>query len=746
MRVKFKVMGMHCSSCSSFVERSVSEMDGVEKCSVNLLQESMLVDYDETKVTNEAIIDVVVDGGFEAEVIIKNELKKEDTSLLLLEKKKKHVILSFLLLIPLMYLSMGHMLSLPQPQIVEGNLNVVLLVCIQAILTIIVMFIHKHYFINGFKMLFKGAPSMDSLIAMGSSAAFIYSFYILVRMATQLSNTDFIHANAHNLYFESAAMILTLISFGKYLEERSKKKTSEAVSKLMDLSAKTAFVIRDETEIEIEAEDILIGDVIVIKPGMNIPVDGEIIEGSSHLDESSISGESRLLEKSVGDKVISGTFNTNGSFLMKAEKVGMETTLAQIIQLVEDANTSKPPIAKLADKVSGIFVPTVICIALVTFVVWLALGYPFNFALSVAISVLVISCPCALGLATPTAVMVGSGKAAENGMLLKRSESLEVLHEIDCVLLDKTGTITQGTPSVKCISSTMNEDELIKIAASIEMGSEHPLSKAILTYAKEKQIEPFLTSDFIALSGKGAKANIEDSTYYVGNVKLMKEMSISLNDFEEVAASFAQNGDIPIYVANVKEVLGIISLSDKIKATSKTAIAQMKNLGLKVYMVTGDNKMTANYIQKDLDLDGVFAEVLPQDKESIVREMQSKGYKVAMVGDGINDAPALSRANVGMAIGAGSDIALESADVVLIKNDLMDVLAAIKLSHAVITNIKQNLFWAFFYNTIGIPLAAGLFYLPFGILLNPMFGAAAMSMSSICVVSNALRLKTIKLK
>lgn len=746
MRVKFKVMGMHCSSCSSFVERSVSEMDGVEKCSVNLLQESMLVDYDESKVTNEAIIEVVEDGGFEAEVIIKNEKRKEDTSLLLLEKKKKNVIVSFFLLIPLMYLSMEHMFNLPSPNFLNGNANIVFLAFLQMIITIIIMYIHNHYFINGFKMLFKGAPSMDSLIAIGSSAAFIYSSYLLWMMYTNINDAAFLHTNAHNLYFESAAMILTLISFGKYLEERSKKKTSEAVSKLMDLSAKSAIVIRDEIEVEIETEDILVGDLIVIKPGMNIPVDGIIVEGASHLDESSISGESRLLEKSVGDKVISGTFNTTGSFIMKAEKVGDETTLAQIIQLVEDANSSKPEIAKLADTVSGIFVPTVISIAIITFIVWTLLGYTFGFALSVAIAVLVISCPCALGLATPTAIMVGSGKAAENGILLKRSESLEILHKTDCVLLDKTGTITYGSPSVSSIHSDIDKQELLKIAASIESGSEHPLSKAILQYAKENNIEAYKTTAFEAIGGKGAKASIDNKTYYVGNIKLMKEHAINVYKYEEIAASYASKGEIPIYVSNDSEVLGIISLSDKIKPTSKEAILKMKQLGLKVYMVTGDNTITAQYIQKDLDLDGVYAEVLPQDKEKIVREMQENGHIVVMVGDGINDAPALSRADVGIAIGAGSDIALESADIVLIKNDLLDVLAAIKLSHAVIKNIKQNLFWAFFYNSIGIPLAAGCFYIPFGILLNPMFGAAAMSMSSICVVTNALRLKTIKLK
>lgn len=747
MKAKFKVMGMHCSSCSSHVEKSVSSIDGMHSCSVNLLQESMLVDYDETKVTNEQIIKTIQDGGFDASVVNKEVKQKSDQSFTLLKKRKRNLILSFVLLIPLMYLSMGPMLGLANPMLVEHNLNMIIMVGLQCFFTILIFLLNFHYFRDGFKMLIKRTPSMDSLIALGSTSAFVYSFYMWIQMILNYQIQDFssLHEMAHNMYFESAAMILTLISLGKYLEDKSKKRTSEAVYKLMDLAPKNAIVIRDEKEIEIEVEDILVDDIIIIKPGVHIPVDGVIIEGTSSIDESSISGESIPLEKGIGDEVISGTFNTTGAFKMQAKRVGDETTLAQIIQLVEDANSSKPELAKLADKVSGIFVPIVIVIALITFTVWLLLGYPFAFALSCGIAVLVISCPCALGLATPTAIMVGSGKAAENGILLKRSESLEQIHAVDVVILDKTGTITFGKPSVTTIISDQPSEVILQIAASIEVNSEHPLSYAILEYAKQTNIKLLKASEFEAITGRGAKAKVNDIMYYAGNKKLMLDNKIQLNDYEKKSESYALMGQIPIFIANDKEVIGMISLSDQIKPTSAKAIKKMKALGLKVMMVTGDNKLTSTQIQKQLDLDEVIAEVLPQDKEQIVKSLQKEGSKVMMVGDGVNDAPALTRADVGIAIGAGSDIALECADVVLIKNDLLDVLNTITLSNAVIRNIKQNLFWAFFYNVIGIPLAAGLFYIPFAIQLNPMFGAAAMSLSSICVVTNALRLKRLKM-
>ena len=740
MKVKFKVSGMHCSSCSSHVEKSVSQMDGMHSCSVNLLQESMLVDYDENKITNEQIIKVIQDGGYDASVINKDEKRNTQDDFSTLRKKKKALIASFLLLIPLMYLSMGPMIGLNNPLLFEENLNIVVMVGLQFVFTIIIVVLNFHYFKNGFKMLFKGSPSMDSLIAIGASSAFIYSFYLWVQMIYyyQSMQHTLLHTAAHNMYFESAAMILTLISLGKYLEDKSKKRTSEAVSKLIDLAPKSAIVLRDDKEIEIEVEDILVDDKILIKPGQSIPVDGIILSGNSSIDESSISGESLPLDKKEGDEVISGTFNTTGSFIMKATRVGNETTLAQIIQLVEDANASKPNIAKLADKVSGIFVPVVIAIAIVVFIVWLALGYDFSFALSCAIAVLVISCPCALGLATPTAIMVGSGKAAQNGILLKRSESLELIHKVDTIVLDKTGTITYGKPKV---SKVIGDEDMMAKVASIEALSEHPLSYAIIEYAKQKQLSLSPVTNFEALGGKGAKGTIGNETYYIGNYKLMEENHIAIHDYKQKADDFASHGQIPLYVADETKIIGMICLQDQIKPTSKQAIEKMKKLGLRVWMVTGDNKISAERIQQQLQIDEVVAEVLPQEKEAIVQKLQSENHKVMMVGDGINDAPALSRADVGLAIGAGSDIALECADVVLIKNDLLDVLNTITLSHRVIRNIKQNLFWAFFYNVIGIPLAAGLLYIPFGILLNPMFAAAAMSLSSVCVVANALRLK-----
>lgn len=740
MKVKFKVSGMHCSSCSSHVEKSVSAMEGMHSCSVNLLQESMLVDYDESKITNEQIIKVIQDGGYDASVVDKQMKRNVDEDFIALQKTKKRLIASFILLIPLMYLSMGPMIGLDNPLLFDKNTNVLVMVGLQFVFTLSIVLLNFHYFKNGFKMLFKKTPSMDTLIAIGAASAFVYSFYLWMQMFYFYSTMQHmqLHEAAHSLYFESAAMILTLISLGKYLEDRSKKKTSEAVSKLIDLAPKSAIVIRDEKEIEIEVEDILVDDQILIKPGQSIPVDGIVVSGNSSVDESSISGESLPLEKNVGDEVISGTFNTTGSFVMKATRVGDETTLSQIIQLVEDANASKPNIAKLADKVSGIFVPVVILIAIVVFFVWLLLGYNVSFALSCAIAVLVISCPCALGLATPTAIMVGSGKAAQNGILLKRSESLEQIHAIDTIVLDKTGTITYGKPKV---SEIIGDASMTQKVASIEAFSEHPLSHAILEYAKENGYALSPVNDFEALGGKGAKGNISGTTYFIGNYKLMQEHSIAMHDFKQRADAFAKLGQIPLYVANEKEVIGMISLQDQIKPTSKQAIQKMKELGIQVWMVTGDNKISAAQIQKQLNIDEVVAEVLPQEKEEIIQKLQKNNRKVMMVGDGVNDAPALSRADVGLAIGAGSDIALECADVVLIKNDLMDVLNTIQLSNAVIRNIKQNLFWAFFYNVIGIPLAAGLLYIPFHILLNPMFAAAAMSLSSVCVVINALRLK-----
>lgn len=746
MKQKFNVEGMHCASCSSRIENVLNNVEGVHSCSVNLLQNSMLVEYDESIQTDINIIERVQSIGFGVNIEMKKKDKSEENKSLLTHKKR--VLHSFLVLIPLMYIAMGPMFSLPLPSIINMYMGMYLYVTLQLVLTTLILWMHKHYFINGIHMLIKRSPTMDSLIALGAGAAFGYSTYLWINMGMDVFNNVYgqLHTYAHNLYFESAAMIVTLISLGKYLEEKAKHKTSDAVSKLMDLAADSAIVIRDGKEIEIHSEDILVGDILVIKPGYSIPVDGILVEGVANIDESSMSGESIPVEKKENDTIISGTFNINTTFTMKATRVKEDTTIAQIIQLVEEATTSKPNIAKLADKVSGVFVPIVITIAIVATVVWLLLGYSFSFALSIGIAVLVISCPCALGLATPTAIMVGSGKAAENKILMKRSESLEKIHEVDIIVFDKTGTITNGKPEVVQVITHLEEETFIQIGASLETGSEHPLSTAIINYAKQKEVSLLKNTSFENMVGKGAKATLQSTTYYAGNKALMIENNISTTRYEEQVNILASSGKIPIYVANESEVLGIFALSDTIKPTSLEAIKTLQGMNKKVYMITGDNQLVAKSLQQELQLDAIHAEVIPQDKENIIANLQSEGHVVMMVGDGVNDAPALSRADVGVAIGAGSDIALECADVILVKTDLYDVVHTITLSHAVIKNIKQNLFWAFFYNVVGIPLAAGVLYLPFQILLNPMFGAAAMSLSSVCVVSNALRLKRLRME
>jgi Cu+-exporting ATPase len=557
---------------------------------------------------------------------------------------------------------------------------------------------------------------------------------------------EIVHMYAHDLYFESGATILALITFGKYLEAKSKGKTSEAISKLMDLAPKTALIVKNGEEVEVPIEEVVIGDVVVVKPGKSVPVDGTIVEGSSSLDQSALTGESIPVEKTIGDKVIAATINKTGYFRFKAEKVGDDTTLAKIIQLVEDANATKAPIAKLADKISGIFVPTVIGISIVTFIVWMLMGYDFEFALSLAITVLVISCPCALGLATPVAIMVGTGNGAQHGILVKSAEALETMHSINTVVLDKTGTITEGKPVVTDIltNGEMTEEELIHIAASIEKPSEHPLAEAVVEKAKEMGLTLKKVDNFNSVSGMGIAAFIEGKPYIAGNLALMNEESIELGQFQEESDRLASEGKTPLFFGDNKKVLGIIAVADVVKKNSKQAIELFKKMGIDVVMLTGDNKRTAEAIRRQLDIDKVIAEVLPQDKEREVRAIQEKGHKVAMIGDGINDAPALTRADVGVAIGAGTDIAIESADIVLIKNDLLDAVTAVQLSRSTIKNIKQNLFWAFFYNVLGIPLAAGVFYLSMGWKLSPMFAAAAMSLSSVFVVTNALRLKLFK--
>lgn len=753
MKEKFDVTGMTCSACSSRVEKCVSKLEGVNEVSVNLLTNSMQVEFNDAVIQEQGIIDAVVHAGYGASV--QGKKKASDTRESLKENKKnpvqehmeymkKRTIWSFIFLIPLMYVSMGHMIGLPLPGFLHGTVNAVGFAMTQFLLCIPVIYINRAYYTKGFSTLLHGAPNMDTLIAVGSAASLVYGVFAIYRMGYGLGvqDMDLVNRYLHDLYFESAVMILALINIGKYLEARSKGKTSEAINKLMDMAPKTAFAERNGTVVEIPAEEIQIGDILQVKPGSSVPADGVVLEGVTSIDEAAITGESIPVQKVPGDSVIAATMNKAGFFRMKASKVGDDTTFSQIIRLVEDASASKAPIAKIADKIAGVFVPIVMTIALITAVVWLLAGAEFEFALSCAISVLVISCPCALGLATPVAIMVGTGKGAENGILIKSGEALEVTHNIQSVVLDKTGTITQGKPAVTDIRGVKTDSkELLKIAAAMEKKSEHPLAEAVLAKAEEEKISLPEASEFSAVAGMGIEAVIEGKKYYAGNLRLMKEKGIDCTGIKDYLETLTGEGKTPLLFADEKELLGVVGAADIVKPTSAQAIRELKKMGIQVIMLTGDNERTAKAIQRQLDIDTVIAEVLPQDKEREVAKLQENGQKVAMVGDGINDAPALARADVGIAIGAGTDVAIESADIVLMKNDLLDVVTAISLSKAVIRNIKENLFWAFFYNVCGIPLAAGVFYTALGLKLSPMFGAAAMSLSSLFVVSNALRLR-----
>lgn len=749
MDKKFDVTGMTCSACSSHVEKSVSKLVGEGNVTVSLLTNSMQVKYDDSKVSDNDIIKAVEDAGYGASVAggEKKSEKRESVVDNELKEMKTRLIVSFAFLIPLMYISMGSMVGLPQPRFLSGHGNAVSFAFTQFLLCLPILYVNRKYFQVGFKTLWHRAPNMDSLIAVGSTAALVYGIVAIYRMSYGLGvgNNELVMKYHMDLYFESAVMILTLITLGKFLETRSRRKTSEAISRLTELAPETAVIETENGEKEIPIEELSIGDIVIVKPGARIPADGTIVDGTSAVDESALTGESIPVEKSAGDKIIAASINKNGFLKFRAEKVGSETTLAQIIKLVEDASASKAPIAKLADKIAGVFVPIVMAIAVITAVVWLAVGYEFEFALSCAIAVLVISCPCALGLATPVAIMVGTGKGAENGILIKSAEALETLHLVKTVIMDKTGTITEGKPVVTDVfSSGITEDELLAIAASVEKPSEHPLAGAIIETAEEKQLILKEIKDFTAVSGRGIIAEADGKKIYAGNRNMMIENGISVEVFEEKEKIYSEEGKTVLYFAEGNKPLGIIAVQDIPKKTSKAAIRQFKKLGIDVVMLTGDNKRTAQAIAKSLGITNVVSEVMPQDKEAVVRSFQEKGGKTAMIGDGINDAPALARADVGVAIGAGTDVAIESADIVLMKSDLMDAVTAVKLSRATIKNVKENLFWAFFYNTICIPLAAGLWYPMFGIKLNPMIGAAAMSLSSVCVVSNALRLKLFK--
>lgn len=734
---------MTCSACSAHVEKSVKKLNGVKSVNVNLLQNNMHVDFDETAVSVDDIINAVVSGGYGASVAGKKQEKKDNKIDNEISNMKFRLIVSLVCLVPLMYISMGHMWGWPFLSVFHGAENGITFALTQMLLTLPIMYVNRKYYITGFKTLFHGAPNMDSLIAIGSGAAFTYGIIAIYCIGYGLGHGDkeFAHSYMMNLYFESAAMILALITLGKFLESRAKGKTSQAIEKLIDLSPKTAVVIRDGKEVTVGVDDVQIGEIVVVKAGQSVPLDGVIVEGNGAIDESAITGESIAVEKNIGDKVIGATINKSGYFKFKVEKVGEDTALSQIIHLVEEASASKAPIAKLADKVSGIFVPVVISIAVITIIVWLLLGKGVSFALSMGISVLVISCPCALGLATPTAIMVGTGKGAQYGILTKSAESLETAHQVDTVVLDKTGTITEGKPSVTDIAPVgISDKELLQIAASIEYLSEHPIAKAIVE--KANGLELSNVADFEQIAGQGVKGSVDGKKVLAGNYKMMRENNIEVSE-DEV---FAKDGKTSLYFAVDNKFVGIIAVADTIKATSRQAIEDMRNMGLDVIMLTGDNAVTANAIKNKLSLSSAVAEVLPSDKEDEVRKLQQNGHKVAMVGDGINDAPALTRADVGIAIGAGTDIAIESADIVLMKSDLQDVVTSIELSHTVIKNIKENLFWAFFYNALGIPIAAGVLYGIAGLKLNPMIAALAMSFSSVFVVSNALRLRFFKPK
>lgn len=751
----FNITGMTCSACVSHVEKAVKKLNGVEVVSVNLMTNNMKVRFDDTVLKPSDIEAAVAEAGYSALQATSSPAHAPNSSSAKSKENeqkimKRRLFWSFVFLIPLFYISMGHMLHFPLPAFLSGTENLLCYALTQFLLTIPIVYLNDSYYKTGFKALWHRSPNMDSLVALGSSAAILYSLFVVYQLAVGFGHNDplLIEQYHMELYFEGAGMILTLITVGKYLETRSRSKTSQAIEKLMDLAPKTANVIRNGKEITIAAEEVLPGDRVRVRPGEKIPVDGVIIEGSSTVDESALTGESLPVDKFEGDNVASATINKSGSFIFEATRVGKDTTLAQIIRLVEDASASKAPIARLADKIAGIFVPTVISIALLTFIAWLLCGEAFAFALTSAVAVLVISCPCALGLATPVAIMVATGKGAENGILIKSAAALETLHRIDTVVLDKTGTITEGKPKVTDIvsSSALSKKELLSIAASLETPSEHPLASAITAAAAAQSCPIIPVNDFCAIHGKGVRAVIGEHLYLGGNRAMMDAYGVDLSSVLSLAEQWAESGKTPLFFAKRDSLLGMIATADTPKESSCKAIDAFRSLGMDVIMLTGDNRRTAQAIGNSLHLTEIIAEVLPQDKEQYIAQLQSNRKRVAMIGDGINDAPALARADIGIAIGAGTDVAIESADIVLMKSDLRDAAAAAELSRAAMRNIRQNLFWAFFYNILGIPLAAGLFYHWLNWQLDPMFAAAAMSLSSFCVVTNALRLRMFRPK
>lgn len=747
MKIKLRVTGMTCSACASHVEKAALSVPGVKEAAVNLMANTLQAEVDSGGVTAQ-VISAIQSAGYDA--FAAGAPRAAGLEADPLKEMRLRLIVSFAFMLPMMYLSMGHMLHLPMPPLLHGTGNLLINALTQFFLALPVVLVNYKYFFVGFKHLAKGSPNMDSLIAVGSGAALIYGIFALYKMAYGFAVADMarVETAGMELYFESSAMILALITLGKFLETRSKGKTSQAIEKLMELAPQTAVVIRENRELEVPIGQVRLGDTVMVRPGQRIPVDGTVLTGSTAVDQSAMTGESIPVEKRAGDQVIGASVNKTGAITLRADKVGEDTALSQIIRLVEEAGATKAPIAKLADKIAGIFVPVVMAIALISAAAWLIAGRDFGFALSIGISVLVISCPCALGLATPVAIMVGTGKGAQNGILVKSAEALETAHHVKTVVLDKTGTITKGEPEVTEVipASGISREELLSFAAALEKPSEHPLAQAICAYGRQSGMDPAPATDYEALPGRGLRARVSGKLCLAGNLAHMQENDVALGDLAEKGESLAHRGRTIMFFAREDRALGLIAVADTVKPTSPEAVRRLKELGIRVVMLTGDNEKTAQAIGRQVGVDRVLADVLPQDKEREVRRLQESGQRVAMVGDGINDAPALTRADVGIAIGAGTDIAIEAADIVLMRGDLEDAATAIQLSRAVLTNIKENLFWAFFYNALGIPLAAGVFIPLFGWQLSPMFAAAAMSLSSVCVVTNALRLRRFKPK
>lgn len=757
-KASFDVMGMSCSACSTRVEKAVGKVVGSENVSVNLLTNSMQLKYDEAQTNPAAIIAAVEKAGYGAALqggddagTVAAEKPRGNIAKKQMKEMRHRLICSIVFLLPTMFISMHGMffraIGSPVPAgiagILDGPENAVAFAFSQFLLILPIMYLNRKYYVNGFRTFFQGAPNMDSLVGMGSMASALFGAFALFRIGYGLGHGDMslVMEYSTNLYFESAGMIVTLITVGKYLEACAKGETSQALESLKKLAPRSAHVIRGGEEVTVPIEQLTVGDLIRVRPGERIPADGVITEGAASIDASAITGESIPVEKGRDADVTSATIVQNGNITFRATRVGKDSTISQIIRLVNEASASKAPIARMADKIAGVFVPVVISIAVIVGVIWLLAGASLEFAFSIAIAILVISCPCALGLATPVAIMVGTGKGAENGILIKSGESLEMAHDVDTVVMDKTGTITEGRPRVTEIRAFgMDEDELLAFAAGLEAGSEHPLAEAIMVYGKEKNVTPKPFDNFRAIFGRGVTAELGEKKYFAGNLRLMEENNIPTADVEAELGRLADEGKTPLLFAESDHILGIIAVADRPKATSAAAIRSFEKLGITVVMLTGDNARTAEAVRKELGISRAIAGVLPEDKEKHIAALQKEGHKVAMIGDGVNDAPALVRADLGIAIGAGTDVAIESADAVLMRNDLMDAVNAIRLSKSVIKNIKENLFWAFFYNVICIPLAAGAFYPAFGIKLSPMIGAAAMSMSSFCVVMNALRL------